>query len=176
MIEFKKTEIEELIIIKPSIYNDERGAFFESYNKKKYSEIGINYNFVQDNISFSKKNVLRGLHYQKNHPQGKLVQVLSGEVYDVAVDIRKGSKTYGKWVGVTLNDINKLQFWIPPGFAHGFLAKSDNVCFQYKCTDFYRQNDEGCLIWNDKDLDIDWGQSNPIISEKDSIGKSFIEI
>lgn len=169
-----ETTLKDCIVIEPSIYEDERGYFQETYNSKKYSEYaGINLNFVQDNKSRSVKNVLRGLHFQKNNPQGKLVRVTRGEVFDVVVDIRKESNTFGKWNGVYLNEDNKKQLWVPPGFAHGFLVMSDIADFEYKCTSFYDPADEGSIIWNDPDLKIQWPDSNPIVSNKDKQANLF---
>ena len=149
-------EIEGLYLIQPKVFGDNRGYFMETYNYNAFKEAGLDMVFVQDNQSSSTKGVLRGLHYQKNHTQGKLVRVLSGEVFDVAVDIRRGSKTYGKWFGVELSEENKKQFYIPEGFAHGFLVLSDTAEFCYKCTDFYHPNDEGGLAWNDPEIGIVW--------------------
>ena len=171
------TEIEGLLIIEPAVFGDERGYFFESYNKDKYIQEGLTMDFVQDNVSKSSKDVLRGLHFQ-NPPfaQGKLVGVLRGAVLDIAVDIRKGSPTYGKHIAIELSEENKKQFYIPPGFAHGFKTLSDNTIFSYKCTEGYNKESEGTIIWNDKDLNIDWDVENPIISEKDNLAQSFNEL
>lgn len=149
-------EIEGLKIITPSVFGDERGYFMETYNYNDFAEAGIDCKFVQDNQSASKKGVLRGLHFQINFPQDKLVRVVSGEVYDVAVDLRKDSKTFGKWQGVLLSAENKKQFFIPKGFAHGFLVLSDYAEFCYKCTDFYHPNDEGGLLYSDPDIGVEW--------------------
>ncbi len=149
-------EIEGLYEIEPTVFGDARGYFMETYNYQDFKEAGIDVQFVQDNQSASKKGVLRGLHFQINYPQDKLVRVLRGEVFDVAVDLRKGSKTYGKWHGVLLSEENKKQFFIPKDFAHGFLVLSDYAEFAYKCTDFYHPNDEGGLIYNDPEIGIDW--------------------
>lgn len=149
-------EIEGLYIIEPSVFGDERGYFMETYNQKDFEEAGLNMVFVQDNQSMSVKGVLRGLHYQKQFPQGKLVRVVRGTVFDVAVDLRSNSKTYGKWFGVELSAENKKQFYIPEGFAHGFLVLSDEAEFCYKCTDFYHPGDEGGLAWNDPQIGIQW--------------------
>ncbi len=167
------TRIPDVLIIEPKIFGDDRGFFFESFNQKAFSEaVGQEITFVQDNHSKSAKNVLRGLHYQlPPKAQGKLVRVVQGEVFDVAVDIRKGSKTYGQWVGEILSADNKRQLWIPPGLAHGFVVLSDTAEFLYKTTDYYAPAHERCIAWNDPDLAIDWpiiGQ--PALSEKDSIG------
>ena len=167
---FTKADIEGLYVIEPTVYGDNRGYFMETYNFNDFKEAGLDMEFVQDNQSKSKKGVLRGLHFQKKHPQGKLVRVIKGVVFDVAVDIRKGSKTYGKWFGVTLSEENKKQFYIPCGFAHGFLVLSDEAEFCYKCTDFYHPEDEGGIAWDDPDIGIKWplGSIKEIIlSEKD---------
>ena len=149
--------IEGLYIIEPAVHGDSRGYFMETYNKRDMEEAGLNMNFVQDNQSMSVKGVLRGLHYQINYPQGKLVRVIKGAVFDVAVDMRKDSKTYGKWFGVELTEDNKKQFYISEGFAHGFLVLSDIAEFCYKVTDFYHPNDEGGIAWNDPNIGIKWG-------------------
>ncbi len=148
--------IEGLHIIEPAVHGDNRGYFMETYNKRDMEEAGLDMNFVQDNQSMSTKGVLRGLHFQKQYPQGKLVRVIKGRVFDVAVDIRKGSKTYGKWYGVELTEENKKQFYISEGFAHGFLVLSDTAEFCYKVTDFYHADDEGGIAWNDPDIGIKW--------------------
>lgn len=149
-------EIEGLKVITPSVFGDERGYFMESYNYNDFAAAGIDCKFVQDNQSSSKKGVLRGLHFQINFPQDKLVRVVSGEVFDVAVDLREGSKTYGKWYGVRLSAENKKQFFIPKNFAHGFIVLSESAEFCYKCTDFYHPNDEGGLLWSDPEIGVDW--------------------
>lgn len=148
--------IEGLCIIEPSVFGDNRGYFMETYNKNDFAEHGLHMDFVQDNQSMSRKGVLRGLHFQKNFPQGKLVRVIKGRVFDVAVDLRKDSKTFGKWFGIELTEENKKQFYIPEGFAHGFLVLSDIAEFCYKCTDFYHANDEGGIAWNDPSINILW--------------------
>jgi len=168
MIEIEKTPIDGVLIIKPKVFGDDRGYFMETYNEPEFKEKGVPYTFVQDNQSRSTKGVLRGLHYQINHPQAKLVRVLEGEVFDVAVDLRKNSRTYGKWFGIRLSDQNKLMFMIPRGFAHGFVVLSDTATFAYKCDDVYHPNDEGGLMWNDPDLGIEWPiDGMPILSPKD---------
>jgi len=173
---FTKTEIEDVYVIEPTVYGDHRGYFMETYNAKDFEAAGLHYEFVQDNQSSSRKGVLRGLHFQKTHPQTKLVRVLKGEVFDVAVDLRKGSATYGKWVGVTLSEENKKQFLIPRGFAHGFVVVSDYAEFAYKCDDFYHPEDEGGLIWNDPDIAIRWPDVGEILlSEKDKKNPTFAE-
>lgn len=166
-----KTKIEDLYIIEPTVYGDNRGYFMETYNQIDFFNQGLSYNFVQDNQSSSRRGVLRGLHFQKKYPQAKLVRVLSGEVYDVAVDLRKNSKTYGQWVGVLLSAENKRQFIIPRGFAHGFLVVSDYAEFAYKCDEYYHPEDEGGILYNDPTLSINWGDwikdEEIILSEKD---------
>lgn len=167
---FNKCDIEGLYIIEPKVFGDERGYFMETYNYEDFKAAGLDMVFVQDNQSMSKKGVLRGLHFQKKHPQGKLVRVLSGTVYDVAVDLRKSSPSYGKYYGVILSAENKKMFFVPEGFAHGFLVLSDSAEFTYKCTDYYHPEDEGGIIWNDPDIGIEWPISNDmsvILSEKD---------
>lgn len=169
-----KTQIEGLFLIKPLLFKDDRGYFFESFQKEKLKAIGIDEEFVQDNESMSGKGVLRGLHFQKPpFAQGKLVRVVSGSVLDVAVDLRKGSKTYGKWESSVLSAANKLMMWIPEGFAHGFLVMEDDTIFQYKCTTYYDKESECGIIWNDPDLKIDWGIKKPLVSEKDLQGGRF---
>lgn len=163
-------EIEGLKVIEPRVFGDERGYFFESYNYNDFKAAGIPQVFVQDNQSASKRGVLRGLHFQKNFPQDKLVRVIRGEVFDVAVDLRKDSKTYGKWFGVVLSEDNKKQFFIPKNFAHGFLVLSDYAEFAYKCTDFYHPDDEGGLLYNDPDIGVEWPFEEGvelILSDKD---------
>ncbi|NLY18960.1 MAG: dTDP-4-dehydrorhamnose 3,5-epimerase [Clostridiaceae bacterium] len=162
--------IEGLAVIKPTVHRDSRGYFVETYNQKEMEEAGLFLTFVQDNQSKSYKGVLRGLHFQKNYPQGKLVRVIQGAVYDVAVDLRKNSPTYGSYYGIILTDTNFLQFFIPKGFAHGFLVLSDEAVFAYKCTDYYHPNDEGGLAWDDPDIGIKWpldGIEKVKLSEKD---------
>lgn len=169
-IKVTSCDIEGLKIIEPAVFGDERGYFMETYNQQDFSEAGLDMKFVQDNQSMSVKGVLRGLHFQKEYPQGKLVRVVRGTVFDVAVDLRSGSNTYGKWFGVELSAENKKQFYIPEGFAHGFLVLSDEAEFAYKCTDFYHPGDEGGLAWNDPEISIVWPIEegmNLIISEKD---------
>lgn len=164
-------EIEGLKVIEPTVFVDERGYFVETYNQNDFVEAGIDCKFVQDNQSSSKKGVLRGLHFQKEFSQDKLVRVISGEVFDVAVDLREGSTTYGKWFGVILSAENKKQFFIPKNFAHGFLVLSETAEFAYKCTDFYHPNDEGGIIWNDPDIGIEWPIPEDlelVLSEKDT--------
>jgi dTDP-4-dehydrorhamnose 3,5-epimerase len=173
-MEIIKTPLEGLLIIKPDVFEDERGYFFESYNREKFLAHGIDGVFVQDNESKSKKNVLRGLHFQ-NPPfaQGKLVRVLRGSVMDVAVDIRKSSLTYGQSSSIVLSERNKWMYWIPSGFAHGFLTLEDDTIFFYKCTNVYNKASEGAIRWNDPGLQINWGVSDPVISDKDKVAPLF---
>ena len=168
------TPIEGLLLIKPKVFNDDRGYFYESWNKEAFEKIGVNADFVQDNQSLSKKGVLRGMHFQ-NPPfaQGKLVRVIQGSVLDVAIDIRKNSPTYGKHFAVELSEENRLMFWIPAGFAHGFLTLIDDTIFAYKCTGVYNKGSEGSLHWDDKDLNIDWGINQSIMSDKDQVASNF---
>lgn len=169
------TKIPDVLIIEPKVFGDERGFFFESFNKKAFRELaGVSADFVQDNHSKSTKGVLRGLHYQIQQPQGKLVRVSAGEVLDIAVDIRRSSATFGQWVGVTLSADNKRQLWIPPGFAHGFIVLSDTAEFLYKTTDYYAPEHERCIRWNDDQLAIDWQfNGEPLVSDKDRKGLLF---
>ena len=155
-IKVEKTHIQGLYVIEPAVHGDDRGYFMETYNMRDMAEHGLNMNFVQDNQSMSKKGVLRGLHFQKQYPQGKLVRVIKGRVFDVAVDLRKNSETYGKWFGIELSEENKKQFYISEGFAHGFLVLSETAEFCYKVTDFYHSGDEGGLAWNDPSIGIQW--------------------
>ncbi len=168
-----KTKIKGLILIKTNQYFDNRGIVFENFNQKDYSKIGIKNKFVQDNISVSNKNVVRGLHYQKLKPQGKLISVIKGKIFDVAIDIRKNSNTFGKHQSFILSDKNSRQLWIPKDFAHGFLSLTSETIVNYKCTDFYDPKDQNTIIWNDKDLKIRWPIKNPIISKKDKDGIYF---
>ncbi|MBX2989407.1 MAG: dTDP-4-dehydrorhamnose 3,5-epimerase [Bdellovibrionaceae bacterium] len=174
-MEVIQTPLRDCYEIQPKVFGDDRGFFFESFNKKKFHElIRVDLDFVQDNHSRSSKNVLRGLHYQIRQPQGKLVRVVQGEVFDVAVDLRQSSVTFGKWHGVILSGLNKKQFWVPPGFAHGFLVLSETADFLYKTTDYYSPEHERSILWNDPALEIQWGlQENPILSLKDQKGSSF---
>ena len=168
--QFTKTGIEGLVVVEPKVFGDNRGYFMETYNYNDFKAAGLDMVFVQDNQSKSKKGVLRGLHFQKKNPQGKLVRVVSGEVYDVAVDLRRGSDTYGKWYGVLLSAENKKQFYVPEGFAHGFVVMPETAEFVYKCTRFYDPSDEGGLMWNDPEIGIDWPvpeNAELLLSEKD---------
>lgn len=173
------TRIPDVKIIEPSVFGDERGFFMETWNQKKFEELvsGKPTRFVQDNHSKSKMGILRGLHYQTENTQGKLVRVVSGEVFDVAVDIRKGSATYGLWIGEYLSADNKRQLWVPEGFAHGFYVTSNEAEFVYKCTDYYNPKAEVSIIWDDSDIDIEWPLSEvPSLSDKDILGKKFSEL
>jgi len=175
---FIETPIKDLYVIEPTVFEDHRGYFMETYNENEFKKAGLNVDYVQDNQSKSKKGVLRGLHFQSKYPQGKLVRVIKGEVFDVAVDLRRNSETYGKWYGVILTEENKKQFYIPEGFAHGFLVLSDEAEFTYKCTDFYHPEDEGGIIWNDPDIGIEWPieqVEEVILSDKDKRWKLFKE-
>ena len=173
---FIKTDIENVIIVEPRVFGDDRGYFMETYQREAFFEGGINSDFVQDNQSKSKKGVLRGLHFQKNHPQAKLVRVIKGEVFDVAVDLRKDSETYGKWVGVLLSAENKRQLYVPRNFAHGFLVLSEDAEFVYKCDDYYHPEDEGGIMWNDPTIGIEWPitpDMEILLSEKDTKHPNF---
>ena len=176
-MEIVKTPLEGLLIIKPTVFEDDRGYFFESYNREKFQEHGIEVTFVQDNESKSKKGVLRGLHFQ-NHPhaQGKLVRVMRGSVLDVAVDIRPESKTFGEWSSIVLSGENKWMYWIPAGFAHGFLTLEDDTIFFYKCTNVYNKDSEGAIRWNDPELGVEWGEvEDLVISRKDQVAPMFAD-
>ncbi len=172
-----ETSLSDVKIIEPTVFGDERGFFMETWSQRAFAEHGIEQNFVQDNHSRSARGVLRGMHYQIKHPQGKLVRVTQGEVFDVAVDMRKSSPQFGQWVGVELSDKNKRQLWVPPGFAHGFLVLSETADFQYKCTDIYAPEYERSLIWNDPDVGIDWPLNDltPQLADKDKAGLLFNE-
>ena len=176
---FIETKIKDLYIIEPKVFGDDRGYFMESYNRKDFVEAGLDMVFVQDNESKSRKGVLRGMHFQTKHTQGKLVRVTQGAVYDVAVDLRKGSPTYGHWEGILLSAENKKQFYVPEGFAHGFLVVSDEAVFNYKCTDFYAPEYDSGLLWNDPDVGIEWpldGIEELLLSEKDKNQKILKEL
>lgn len=171
-----KTKIKDLLIIEPKVFGDDRGFFYEIYQKERYKAAGITADFIQDNRSRSAKGVLRGLHFQKTKQQGKLVTVTDGEVFDVAVDLRPGSDTFGQHETVLLTGENKLQFYVPPGFAHGFCVLSEIADFQYKCTDYYDPSDESGLLWDDTELKINWPIKTPLISDKDRHQPTFSEI
>lgn len=179
MFNFMETKIDGVYIIEPKVFGDNRGYFMETYNKNDFFEAGLKMKFVQDNESKSKKGVLRGLHFQTKHTQGKLVRVTKGQVFDVAVDLRKGSSTFGKWEGVILTDENKKQFYVPEGFAHGFLVLSDEAVFNYKCTDYYAPEYDSGVLWNDEDIDIKWpldGIEEILLSDKDKIQKRLKDL
>lgn len=163
-----ETELPGVLILEPRVFKDDRGYFLETWNQESYAAAGLPNQFVQDNLSFSTHGVLRGLHYQEPHPQGKLVWVVSGEVFDVAVDIRLGSPTFGRWTGVTLSAENARQLWVPEGFAHGFVVTGDHARFAYKCTNGYHREAEGSIRWDDPAIGIDWPVSDPVLSEKDA--------
>lgn len=162
------TELDGVLIIEPRVFDDQRGFFYECFQKQRYLDAGIGVEFVQDNISYSVRHTLRGLHYQHPRGQAKLVQVLQGEIYDVAIDIRRGSPTFGRWAGVVLSGKNRRQFFLPSGFAHGFCVMSDTALFMYKCSDYYVPEDEGGICWNDPELKITWPVREPILSDRDS--------
>lgn len=175
---FIETKIKDLYVIEPLVYGDDRGYFMESYNKQSFNKAGLNMEFVQDNESKSKKGVLRGLHFQIQQVQGKLVRVTEGKVFDVAVDLRKGSPTYGQWEGIILSEENKKQFYVPEGFAHGFLVLSDEAVFNYKCTNYYAQEFDGGVKWDDPDIKVQWpieGIEKVLLSEKDKNQKLLKE-
>jgi len=173
-MEVIKTKIEGLLIVRPKVMEDNRGYFFESFREDLFREFGIDCSFVQDNESRSEKHVLRGLHFQRPpFSQAKLVRVVAGTVLDVAVDIRKSSPTYGQWEAIHLSGDNKLMAFIPEGFAHGFVTLEENTIFQYKCSNYYRKESEGAIIWNDPDLGIDWGTDHPVVSSKDQAAPPF---
>tara|TARA_Y100001970_G_C14154211_1_gene814569 strand:+ start:37 stop:570 length:534 start_codon:yes stop_codon:yes gene_type:complete len=171
----KTTKLNGVFILQPECFQDERGFFLETFNKNQYLEAGINFDFVQDNYSRSSRGVLRGLHFQKNSPQGKLVSCSNGSVFDVVVDIDPKSPTFCHHISIELSDINNTQLWIPPGYAHGFCVLSDVADFRYKCTSYYDANDSNGIIWNDPDIGIDWPIENPVLSEKDKRNLSIRE-
>jgi len=178
IMKFISTKIKDVFIIEPKGYEDDRGFFMETFRANLLAENGINYQFVQDNHSGSKKNILRGLHYQIRHPQGKLVRAIRGEIFDVAVDLRRSSVTFGEWVGVTLSEVNKKMLWIPPGFAHGYYVLSDWAEIVYKATDYYAPESDRSIVWNDPDIAINWpipSCTEPLLSEKDRLGKRLKE-
>lgn len=168
MLNATETKLPGVLILEPRVFRDDRGYFLETWNQARHNANGLPERFVQDNLSFSAKGVLRGLHYQNPNGQGKLVSVARGEVFDVAVDIRAGSPTFGEWVGVTLTDENHKALYIPPGFAHGFVVLSQTATFSYKCTEYYAPTCEASVLWNDPDLNISWPESKPILSSKDA--------
>jgi len=177
-MKFLSTEIKQVLIIEPKVYEDDRGFFMETFRANLLAENGIPYQFVQDNHSGSKKNILRGLHYQIRHPQGKLVRAIRGEIFDVAVDLRRSSEAFGQWVGVTLSEVNKKMLWIPPGFAHGYYVLSDWAEIVYKATDYYAPESDRSIVWNDPDIAINWpipSCTEPLLSEKDRLAKRLKE-
>ncbi len=171
-----ETPLAGLLIVEPKVFGDDRGFFIETWSRKRYQEMGIDVDFVQDNLSFSRRGVLRGLHMQNPQPQGKLVYVLQGEVFDVAVDVRRGSPTFGRWHGITLSGENKRQFWVPPGFAHGFCVTSETALFAYKCTDLYAPQYEMSIRWDDPTLAINWPVTTPQVAEKDRLAPLLADI
>lgn len=175
-MKIQDTALSGALIIEPKVFGDSRGYFLETYNQDRYREAGIDLDFVQDNLSFSRKGTLRGLHFQNPRSQGKLVYVLEGEVFDVAVDIRGDSPTFGRWVGVTLSSENKRQFYVPPGFAHGFCVTSETALFAYKCTDLYAPECEAAILWCDEEIGIDWPIPEPLLSEKDKAAPRLKDI
>jgi dTDP-4-dehydrorhamnose 3,5-epimerase len=175
-MEFRRLDLDGVILVAPNIIPDERGFFLETYHRDKYAAGGIPETFVQDNQSFSRQRVLRGLHAQLRHPQGKLVRAIVGEIFDVAVDIRPGSPTFGKWAGATLSGENAHQLYVPPGFAHGFCVLSETAHVQYKCTDVYHPGDEIGVAWNDPDIGVEWPLEDPILNEKDRTAPRLAEI
>jgi dTDP-4-dehydrorhamnose 3,5-epimerase len=177
-MEFEPTAIPDVVLIKPRVFGDARGHFFESWEERKFAHVGLDLHFCQDNQNLSARHVLRGLHYQLTKPQGKLVCVVTGAVFDVAVDLRRRSSTFGRWVGVELNQVNHHMLWVPPGFAHGFVVLSESTHLLYKCTDFYAPQDEHAIAWNDPDLDIDWRLPPgiaPVLSARDTAAGRFRE-
>lgn len=177
-MEIIETQIPEVKIVVPKVFGDERGYFMETYRESWLDDLGVSKSFVQDNQSKSSHGILRGLHYQVNNPQGKLVRVVSGTVFDVAVDLRKASKTFGKWVGVELSAENKKQLWVPEGFAHGFYVMSEEAEFVYKCTDYYSPENDRCLLWNDESINVEWPippENEPLLSSKDINGLKFMD-
>ncbi len=170
-----ETKLPGVLIVEPRVFGDERGFFMESFNGTRYEEAGLPGGFVQDNISRSARGVLRGLHFQNPRPQGKLVSVLAGEVFDVAVDIRVGSPTFGEWAGVSLSAENKRQFYVPPDFAHGFVVTSEAALFFYKCTEYYSPESEGTVLWDDPDIGVEWPMEAPTLSEKDKVAPLLSE-
>ncbi len=175
-MKINRCELEGLLVIEPNVFGDSRGFFMETWNQRRYQEAGLTQDFVQDNISFSRRGILRGLHFQHPSAQGKLVSVLQGEVFDIAVDLRQRSSTFGRAQTINLSSENKLQFYIPPGFAHGFLVLSETAMFHYKCSDFYSPKEELTLRWDDPDLGIAWPIKNPLVSDKDAKGLRLREL
>ena len=172
----EKCKLDGVLLVTPQVFGDDRGFFMETYNQQKFADLGLPTTFVQDNHSKSSKGVLRGLHYQSPMWQGKLVRVVQGEIFDVAVDIRAGSPTFGQWVGFTLNDENKQQLYVPEGFAHGFVVTSDTAEVVYKCTNLYEPSQEGSVLWNDPDIGIEWPVEEPLLSQKDAVGQRLADL
>ena len=168
MLKIETTPLPDLLVIEPQVYADDRGYFLETFQDRRYREKGVPGEFVQDNLAYSHKNVLRGLHFQIRHPQAKLIQTLSGEIYDVAVDVRPGSKTFGRWHATRLSADNRRQLFVPAGFAHGYCVTSETATVMYKCTDYYHPEDEGGVLWSDPQIGIDWPVRHPVVSEKDA--------
>lgn len=175
-MEFRPTTIPEVILVEPDVHQDDRGFFLETYHRHKYAAGGITAGFVQDNHSKSRRGTLRGLHAQRRRPQGKLVRAVEGEIFDVAVDVRRGSPTFGRWVGEVLSAANFRQLWVPVGFVHGFCVLSDTAQVEYKCTDFYDRDDEITVVWNDPDVGIEWPVAEPLLSPKDAAAPRLREI
>jgi dTDP-4-dehydrorhamnose 3,5-epimerase len=175
-VKVRPTAIDEVLVVEPAVHRDGRGFFFETYHAERYREAGIDGPFVQDNHSLSAAGILRGLHLQRRRPQGKLVRVIEGEIFDVAVDVRRGSPTFGRWVGETLSADNYLQLWIPGGFAHGFCVLSDTAQVEYKCTALYDRADELSIAWNDPEIGIDWPLAEPTVSPKDAAARPLAEV
>ena len=175
-MKFQRTEIEGVILVEPDVFRDPRGFFMETYHAKKYADGSILASFVQDNHSLSLQGTLRGLHAQREHPQGKLVRAIGGRIFDVAVDVRRGSPTFGKWVGHELSSENHRQLYTPPGLVHGFCVLSEKAQVEYKCTDFYYPNDELGIIWNDPEIAIEWPLDNPVLSEKDAVNPRLSDV
>ena len=171
------TKLKDCVIIEPDVFGDERGFFLETFQVERYADLaGITAPFVQDNHSRSARDVLRGLHFQRSKPQGKLVSVVAGAVFDVAVDLRRDSPTFGQWDGLILSEDNKKQLWVPPGFAHGFVVVSETADLHYKCTDYYDPSDEGSILWNDRDLNISWPIRSPVLSKNDALAKRLSDL
>jgi dTDP-4-dehydrorhamnose 3,5-epimerase len=175
-VKVTETALPGVLLIEPRVFGDQRGFFYEIWNRPRYAEAGLPADFAQDNLSLSQRGVLRGLHLQNPHPQGKLVYVLQGEVFDVAVDVRRGSPHFGRWVGVTLSSDNKHQLYVPPGFAHGFCVISETALFAYKCTDVYFRQGEASILWNDPDIGIAWPIADPVLAEKDRSGYRLADV
>lgn len=173
-MECEQTSLKDVLLVKPKVWGDSRGYFLETWNQERYAIFGIQSPFVQDNHSYSKQHTLRGLHFQKQFSQGKLVSVSLGEVFDVAVDLRPTSPTFGLWFGTILSGHNHHQLWIPPGFAHGFCVLSEDAHFHYKCTEYYHPEDESCIRWDDPDINIIWPVQHPILSQKDATAQSWV--